>query len=54
MEFKIPESLKFEHEELHRQLVKAIEEDARVYETAKAVADILHPHFKNKNTRSHL
>ncbi|HET7284658.1 MAG TPA: hemerythrin domain-containing protein [Nitrososphaeraceae archaeon] len=48
MEFKIPESLELEHEELHRQLVKAIEEGGKVGEAAKAVADVLHPHFEKE------
>ena|SRR5436309_12123973 len=45
MEFKIPVSLELEHEELHRQLVEAIEEDGKVGQAAKAVAEVLHPHF---------
>ncbi len=48
MEFKIPESLELEHEELHRQLVKAIEEGGKVGDAAKAVADVLHPHFEKE------
>jgi hypothetical protein len=48
MEFKIPESLELEHEELHRQLVKTIEEGGKVGEAAKAVADVLHPHFEKE------
>jgi|GEM_PF-724402 hemerythrin-like domain-containing protein len=48
MEFKIPESLGLEHDELHRQLVKAIEEGGKVGEAAKAVADVLHPHFEKE------
>jgi hemerythrin-like domain-containing protein len=48
MEFKIPEAVALEHEELHQQLVKAIEEGGKVGEAAKAVADVLHPHFKKE------
>ena len=48
MDFKIPESLELEHEELHRQLVKTIEEGGKVGEAAKAVADVLHPHFEKE------
>jgi hypothetical protein len=45
MEFKIPHSLKVEHEELHGELVKATGEGGKVGEAAKAVAKALHPHF---------
>jgi hypothetical protein len=45
MEFKIPESLKAEHEELHSELVKATAAGGRVGEAAKEVARLLHPHF---------
>ena len=45
MEFKIPESLKAEHEELHSELVKATAAGGRVGEAAKEVASLLHPHF---------
>ena len=48
MEFKIPESLRLEHDELHRQLVKAIEEGGKVGEAAMAVADVLQPHFEKE------
>ena len=48
MEFKIPEAVALEHEELHQQRVKAIEEGGKVGEAAKAVADVLHPHFKKE------
>jgi len=48
MEFKIPESLRLEHDELHRQLVKAIGEGGKVGEAAMAVADVLHPHFEKE------
>jgi hemerythrin-like domain-containing protein len=48
MEFKIPESLELEHEELHGQLVKVTKEGGKVAEAAKAVADVLHPHFEKE------
>lgn len=45
MQFKIPEPLKNEHEELHKELEDAIKSGGSVGEAAKAVADLLHPHF---------
>lgn len=45
IEFKIPESLKVEHEKLHAELVKATEAGGKIGDAAKAVAKILHPHF---------
>ncbi len=45
MEFKIPRSLELEHEELHSELTKAIKVGGYVGEAAKAVANVLHPHF---------
>jgi hemerythrin-like domain-containing protein len=48
MELRIPESLELEHEELHEQLYKGIKEGGKVGEAAKAVADILHPHFEKE------
>lgn len=45
---RIPESLELEHEELHEQLYKGIKEGGKVGEAAKAVADILHPHFEKE------
>jgi Hemerythrin HHE cation binding domain len=48
MEFKILESLELEHQELHKQLIKAIEEGGKIGEAAKAVADVLHPHFEKE------
>ena len=48
MELTIPESLELEHEELHEQLYKGIKEGGKVGEAAKAVADILHPHFEKE------
>lgn len=48
MEIKIPESLELEHEELHEQIFKGIKEGGKVGEAAKAVADVLHPHFEKE------
>jgi hypothetical protein len=52
MELKIPESLELEHEELHEQLYKGIQEGGKVAEAAKAVADLLHPHYKCYSIRA--
>jgi hemerythrin-like domain-containing protein len=48
MDFKIPQPLELEHEELHQQLVNAIKEGGKVGEAAKAVVDVLHPHFEKE------
>lgn len=48
MEFKIPQAMKLEHDELHAQLVKATKERGKVGEAAKAVAKVLHSHFVNE------
>ena len=45
MEFIIPKSLKIEHEELHEELTKATSKDGKIGDAAKAVANVLHPHF---------
>lgn len=45
MKSKIPESLKLEHEELHRELAKATKVGGKIAEAAKLVAQTLHPHF---------
>jgi hemerythrin HHE cation binding domain-containing protein len=45
MEFKIPESLKSEHVELHEQLALAIKAGGKTGEAARAVEEVLHPHF---------
>ena len=45
MEFTIPRSLKIEHEELHEELAKATKESGKIGDAAKAVANVLHPHF---------
>jgi hypothetical protein len=45
MEFKIPQSLQAEHQELHSELAEATKAGGRVGEAAKEVARVLHPHF---------
>jgi len=45
MEFKIPETLNEEHEELHRELARITEVGGAIGEAAKKVAIIMHPHF---------
>jgi hypothetical protein len=48
MEFKTPQSLKTEHEELHGELEKAVMSGGKVGEAAKAVATLMHPHFEKE------
>ncbi len=48
MEFKVPESMQMEHQELHTELLRATQSPGRVGEAARAVADILHPHFEKE------
>lgn len=45
MEFKIPISLKIEHDELHSELAKLMAASGRVGDAAKEVGRLLHPHF---------
>jgi hypothetical protein len=45
MEFKVPKSLKLEHEELHTELADATKIAGKIGAAAKAVAKVLHPHF---------
>lgn len=45
MEFKIPEPLKSGHEDLHAELARAARAGGNIGEAAKAVAEIMHPHF---------
>src|SRR3990172_5441795 len=45
MEFKIPPSLKSEHEELHAELTHATTVGGKIGDAAKTVARLLHPHF---------
>jgi len=41
----IPRPLTVEHQELHEELLKGTKEPGDVGEAAKAVAELLHPHF---------
>ncbi len=45
MKFEIPRPLKIEHEELHERLRKATKETDELGEAARAVAELMHPHF---------
>ena len=42
---EIPESMRLEHEEIHGALAAATEEPGAVGEAARALADVLQPHF---------
>jgi len=44
-EIEIPESIRREHEAIHSALVAATRAPGRVGAAAKALADVLHPHF---------
>ena len=45
IQIEIPESMRLEHEEIHAALVAATEEPGAVGEAARALAEVLHPHF---------
>jgi hypothetical protein len=45
MQINIPQSLKLEHEELHRELSRAMKYGGKIGDAAKAVANVLHQHF---------
>jgi hypothetical protein len=45
MNFEIPAALKADHDDLHRDLVRATKAGGRTGEAAQAVAKVLHPHF---------
>lgn len=45
MKFEIPRPLKIEHEELHAMLRKATKEPGELGDSAKVVAELMHPHF---------
>ena len=45
MKFEIPRPLKIEHENLHEMLRKATKEPGELGDAAKAVAELMHPHF---------
>ena len=42
---EIPKSIQAEHEEIHSTLVRATKAPGRVGAAAKALAEVLHPHF---------
>ncbi|HET9708517.1 MAG TPA: hemerythrin domain-containing protein [Gemmatimonadales bacterium] len=42
---KIPGSIRFEHESLHRELADVSLESGKVGEAARSLAQIMHPHF---------
>jgi hypothetical protein len=48
MDFKIPDPMKAEHEELHHELEKTIHYGGRVGDAAQQVADALHVHFEKE------
>jgi hypothetical protein len=48
MEFKIPTSIRVEHEKLHEDLAKAIQVTGKLGAAAKDVAAILVPHFRKE------
>jgi iron-sulfur cluster repair protein YtfE (RIC family) len=45
MDFEVPKSIKLEHEELHEDLEEATMESGLVGDAAKAVQEVLQPHF---------
>jgi hemerythrin superfamily protein len=45
MEFKIPQPIKTEHNELHNKLAEATKMSGNIGEAANRVAKLLHPHF---------
>ena len=53
MDFEIPKSIKLEHEELHEDLEEATMEPGSVGDAAKAVQEVLQPHFLKEEVYSH-
>jgi len=49
MDFSIPEPMQIEHEELHAALARLTKESGRTGDAAKAVAQVLDPHFAKEN-----
>jgi hypothetical protein len=45
IDFEIPKSIKLEHEELHEGLEEATMEPGSIGDAAKAVQEVLQPHF---------
>jgi hypothetical protein len=48
MKIQIPQSIKAEHEELHRELENAVKSGGNTGEAAKEVANRLHAHFEKE------
>lgn len=49
MSFSIPERMQIEHDDLHAALARLTKESGRTGEAAKAVAQVLDPHFAKEN-----
>jgi hypothetical protein len=49
MHFDIPEAMRTEHDALHADLVRLTRAGGRTGDAAKAVAEVLHPHFVKEN-----
>ena len=49
MSFDVPEQMRIEHEELHAALADLTKVGRRTGEAAKAVAEVLEPHFAKEN-----
>jgi iron-sulfur cluster repair protein YtfE (RIC family) len=43
--FQIPDSMRVEHAKIHEELVRATKAPAAVGQAARALAEVLHPHF---------
>ena len=50
MTLATPQPLEAEHEELHRDLARALAAGGRTGAAARTVADLLHPHFLREQT----
>ncbi len=48
MSFKIPQSVKVEHQTLHAELAEATKVGGKIGEAAKAVAQLLYPHLEKE------
>jgi|SRR5688572_7244810 len=49
MKFEIPRAMAAEHDDLHADLKRLTAVGGRTAEAAKAVAEVLHPHFVKEN-----
>lgn len=45
VQIEVPESMRQEHEQIHHALIAATEHHGAVGEAARALAEVLHPHF---------